>query len=83
MLYKRALRKEKEVTTFLINDRMIKLVLDLSVKPCPYQSVAVGTPAFRYSAYYRLIRLRLHPSQRKGVLLYHGDVNTAVNPFFR
>jgi len=40
MLYKRAFRKEKEVTTFLIKDKMIELALDLSVEPYPYQKEA-------------------------------------------
>jgi hypothetical protein len=38
MLYKRAFRKEKEVTTFLIKDKMIKLAWNLRIEPRPYQS---------------------------------------------
>ena len=40
MLYKRALRKEKEVTTFLIKAKMTKLAWDLRIEPRPYQSKA-------------------------------------------
>ena len=40
MLYKRALRKGKEVTTFLIKDKMIKLAWNLRIEPRPYQSEA-------------------------------------------
>jgi len=40
MLYKRAFRKEKEVTTFLIKDKMIKSACNLRVEPRSYQSEA-------------------------------------------
>jgi hypothetical protein len=38
MLYKRAFRKEKEVTTFLIKDKMIKSAWNLRIEAHPYQS---------------------------------------------
>ena len=40
MLYKRAFRKEKEVVTFLIKDKMIKSAWNLRIEPRPYQSKA-------------------------------------------
>jgi len=40
MLYKRPLRKEKEVVTFLIKDKMVKLAWDLRIEPHIYQSKA-------------------------------------------
>jgi superfamily II DNA or RNA helicase len=40
MLYKRAFQKEKEVTTFLIKARMVKLAWNFRIEPRPYQSGA-------------------------------------------
>ena len=40
MLYKRPFRKEKEVITFLIKDKMIKSASNLRIEPRPYQSEA-------------------------------------------
>ena len=40
MLYKRAFRKEKEVVTSLIKDKMIKSAWILRIEPRPYQSKA-------------------------------------------
>jgi len=36
MLYKRAFRKEKEVVTFLIKDKMIKSAWNLRIEPHTY-----------------------------------------------
>jgi superfamily II DNA or RNA helicase len=40
ILYKRPFRKGKEVTTFLIKAKMIKLAWNLRIEPRPYQSEA-------------------------------------------
>jgi hypothetical protein len=40
MLYKRAFRKEKEVATFLIKDKMAKSAWNLRIERRPYQSGA-------------------------------------------
>jgi len=40
LLYKRAFRKGKEVTTFLIKDKMSKLAWNLRIEPRPYQREA-------------------------------------------
>ena len=40
MLYKRPFRKEKEVVTFLIKDKIIKSAWNLRIVPRPYQSEA-------------------------------------------
>jgi len=40
MLYKRAFRKENEVTTFLIKDKILKLAWNLRIEPRSYQSEA-------------------------------------------
>ena len=40
MLYKRPLRKEKEVATFLIKDKMVKSAWNLRIDPRPYQDQA-------------------------------------------
>jgi len=50
MLYKRALRKEKEVITFLIKDRMVKLAWNLSIEPHIYQSKATDWALVRGQA---------------------------------
>jgi len=40
MLYKRPFRKEKEVVTFLIKDKMIKSAWNLRIEPRHYESKA-------------------------------------------
>jgi len=40
MLYKRPFRKEKEVATFLIKDKMIKSAWNLRIEPHIYQCKA-------------------------------------------
>jgi superfamily II DNA or RNA helicase len=50
MLYKRAFRKEKEVATFLIKDKMTKLAFNLRIEPRPYQSEATDSALARGQA---------------------------------
>jgi len=50
MLYKRPFRKGKEVTTFLIKDKMIKSVWNLRIEPRPYQSEATQWALARQQA---------------------------------
>ena len=54
MLYKRALRKEKEVVTFLIKAKMIKSAWSLRIDPCPYQSEATQWALAKGQAVYFL-----------------------------
>jgi hypothetical protein len=50
MLYKRAFRKEKEVVTFLIKDKMVKLAWNLRIEPRPYQNEAAERALARRQA---------------------------------
>jgi len=50
MLYKRAFRKEKEVVTSLIKDKMIKSAWNLRIEPRSYQSEATDWALAREQA---------------------------------
>ena len=73
MLYKRPFRKEKEVATFLIKDKMAKSAFNLRIDPRPYQSEASQweaadglSPPFPLARARRLSRLEEEVRRIKG-----------------